>query len=308
MSILTVTLNAAVDKLYTIPGFAVGQVQRPTETRVYAGGKGINVARVYKALGGDVIATGFLGAAPGEHIKSSLRRESIAYQFVAVAQESRTCTAIVDPVGGTETVLNENGPPVSLMECEGILQRLRELLPGSDAVILSGSLPPGTPLGFYGDVIRLARSYGIDATLDASGEALRLGLEAKPFLVKPNTHELEALSIGGDCWGGSAQALRARYGVTMALITGGARGAVLASSEGTWEAVSPTVEFVSTLGSGDSLLAAFIWAWRQGSGHAEALRLGVAAGAANASVYGSGFCTRDQIFDLAAQTVVNKTG
>lgn len=306
MPVLTVTLNAAVDKLYTIPGFAVDRVQRPTLTLAYAGGKGINVARVYRTLGGEVVATGFLGGATGEYIQQGLRQEGIAAHFVPVAQASRTCTAILDPIGHTETVLNENGPEVAPDECDALLQRLRELLPRHDAVILSGSLPLRTPPGIYASIIRLAQDADVKAVLDASGEALQFGVEAKPFLVKPNVHELEALSVGGDGWGGSAQALREKHGVALALVTGGARGAVLASAEGTWEAVPPTVQVVSALGSGDSLTAGFVWAWEQGWGHAEALKLGVAAGAANATVYGSGFCTRDQIFNLADRTTVNK--
>jgi len=306
LPILTVTLNAAVDKLYTIPGFSVDKVQRPTETRVYAGGKGINVARVYRALGGEVTATGFSGGATGEYIQDSLREEGINTRFVSVANESRTCTAILDPLRRTETVLNELGPWVTPDECASLLQRLRELLPGHDAVILSGSLPPGVSPDTYAAIIGLAREAGIKAVLDASGEALRLGVEAKPLLAKPNVHELEALSVAGDGWGGSAQALREKYGVVLALVTGGARGAVLASAEGTWEAIPPSVELRSALGSGDSLTAGFAWAWEQGWGHAEALKLGVAAGAANAMVYGSGFCTRDQIFEVVARTTVNK--
>ena len=306
MSILTVTLNAAVDKLYTIPGFAVDQVQRPIETRVYAGGKGINVARVYRTLGGVVTATGFSGGASGEYIKAGLTGEGIDAHFVTVSQESRVCTAILDPIGRTETVLNEIGPQVTAAECEALLKRLRELLPGHDAVILSGSLPPGVPPEIYVAIIRLAHVLGIKPVLDTSGEALRLGIQAKPFLVKPNVHELEALSVVGDGWGNSAQALRATYGVMLALVTGGARGAVLASEEGTWEAIPPEIEAVSALGSGDSLTAGFVWACVQGWDHAEALKLGVAAGAANATVYGSGFCTRSEIFELASRTTVNR--
>ena len=308
MPLLTVTLNAAVDKLYTIPGFAVNEVQRPTEMRVYAGGKGINVARVYRTLGGEVTATGFSGGATGEYIQKSLRREGIASEFVSLAQESRVCTVIIDPIGQTETVLNENGPQVTPAECETLLQRLRELLPGQDAVVLSGSFPPGTPPDVYAAIIRTAQENGVKAVLDASGVALQLGVEARPFLVKPNVHELEALSIGSDGWGGSAQALREKYGVTIALITGGARGAVLASAEGVWEATPPTVEVVSALGSGDSLTAGFVWAWAQGWDCAEALKLGVGAGAANAAVYGSGFCTREQIHALAARITLNRIG
>ncbi len=308
MPLLTVTLNAAADKLYTIPGFAVDRVQRPTGTRLYAGGKGINVARVYRTLGGEVLATGFSGGATGEYIRNNLSLEGIAAEFVEIEQESRVCTVVLDPIGRTETVLNENGPLVTPAECTALLQLLRELLPGHDAVVLSGSLPLGTPPDLYAAIIRLAQDeFGVKAVLDASGEALQRGVEAKPFLVKPNVHELEALSVGGDGWGVSAQALCAKYGVALALVTGGARGAVLANAKGVWEAVPPAVEVVSALGSGDSLTAGFVWAWEQGWSHAEALKWGVAAGAANATVYGSGFCTRDQIFEMAARTAVNKT-
>lgn len=282
------------------------QVQRPAETRVYAGGKGINVARVYQTLGGDAIATGFLGGINGVKIRLGIRQENIRSEFILIEQESRVCTAILDPVGHTETVLNENGPEVTFDECEVLLQRLRELLPRYDAVILSGSLPPGTPPDIYATIIRLAQGSGVKAVLDASGEALQFGVEAMPFLVKPNVHELEALSVGGDGWGGSAQALREKYGVRLALVTGGARGAVLAGAEGIWEAIPPPIELKSALGSGDSLTAGFVWAWEQGWGHAESLRLGVAAGAANAAVYGSGFCSRAQIMELASRTTVGK--
>ena len=306
MALLTVTLNAAVDKTYTVPGFAVDRVQRPAETRVFAGGKGINVARVTRTLGGEVLATGFLGGRSGQQIAQCLDAEGIAHDFVTVEQESRVCSIILDPEGGTETILNEVGPSVTAGECRALLDRLRELLPGCQAVVFSGSLPPGVPPSFYADVIRLAQdAFGVPAVLDTSGDALRFGVGAKPFLVKPNVQELEALSVGGDGWGGSASALR-RQGVDLALITSGKRGAVVASADGLWEAVPPPLTALSAIGSGDSLTAGFVWAWGQGRGCAEALKLGVAAGAANALVYGSGFCTREQILAIAARVTVNK--
>ena len=309
MSVLTVTLNPAIDKLYTIPCFEPGGVYRPAETRVYAGGKGINVARVFQALGSGVTATGFLGGGNGEYIRRSLSEASLPEAFVPIAEDSRVCTMILDPAGHTETVLNENGPTVSLAECASLLGRLRELLPASQAVVLSGSLPPGAPAGLYADIVRLAQEeFGVPAMLDASGEALQFGALAKPFMLKPNVQELTALSVDGDGWAGSASALRIKYGVPLALVTGGGRGAVLASADGIWEAAPPVIDLVSTVGSGDSLTAAFVWAWEQGYSLPEALKLGVAAGAANATVYGTGFCTREQIFVMAAKTIVNKLG
>lgn len=309
MALLTITLNAAIDKVYTVPGFAVDRVQRPMETRVFAGGKGVNVARVYRTLGGSVTATGFLGGRSGEYICQSVQQEGIAAEFVLIGQDSRVCTVVIDPEGRTETVLNETGPQVTPEECAALLHRLRELLPHYDSVVLSGSAPPGVPAVIYGEIIRLAQDeFGVKAVLDASGEALQEGVAAKPFLVKPNVHELMALSVGGDGWGGSAQAVREQYGLTLGLVTGGARGAVLASAEGVWEASPPPIEFLSAIGSGDSLTAAFVWAWEQGHDPAFALQLGVAAGAANATVYGSGTCSREHIFELASRTIVNKIG
>lgn len=307
--LLTVTLNAAVDKLYTVPGFALDCVHRPTEVRTFAGGKGINVARVYQTLGGNVQATGFLGGINGVKIRSSLREEGIRFNSVLVSQESRLCIAVIDPAAGTQTELNESGPEVTLEECATLLNLLRELLPGSDAVVLSGSIPPGTPPAIYRDIITLAQDeFGVNAILDASGEALKLGIGATPFLVKPNHHELTALEIVGDRWGGSAQALREKYALPLAMVTGGSRGAVLASAAGIWEAVPPPIDMVSAVGSGDALTAAFLWATAQNWSLPEALKLGVAAGAANAATYGSGFCSRELIFEVAARVSANKLG
>ena len=307
MSLLTVTLNAAVDKLYTVPGFVVDRVHRPSEMRVFAGGKGINVARVYQTLGGAVRATGFLGGANGIRIRLGLREEYLRPDFISVSQESRLCMAIIDPASGTQTEINENGPEVTFEECNRLLNALRELLPGSDAVVLSGSIPPGAPPGIYRDMIRMAQDeFGVKAILDASGEPLKLGITASPFLAKPNVHELAALEVGGDGWGGSAQALRDKYSLPLAMITGGPRGAVVAADEGIWEAAPPAIDLVSAVGSGDSLTAAFLWALAQEWMLPDALKLGVAAGAANATTYGSGFCSREQIFALAEKTTVNQ--
>jgi fructose-1-phosphate kinase PfkB-like protein len=127
-------------------------------------------------------------------------------------------------------------------------------------------------------------------------------------LIKPNVHEVNVLGSLGDGWGGSAAELRSRYGITLAMVTGGPRGAVVAGDEGIWEAIPPPITVRSAVGSGDSLTAAFLWALEQNWSLPEALRLGVAAGAANAMTYGAGFCGREQIFALADRTQVNKLG
>lgn len=305
--VLTVTLNACVDKTYFVPGFAVGHVHRPVRMVVNAGGKGINVARVYRMLGGAALATGFLGGANGDFLDRATRAEGIPTDFVRVAGESRVCIKVMDPDGGTETELNENGPEVSPADGEALIARLRELLPGHKAVILSGSMPPGTPVTLYRDIIRMAQDeFSVRAILDSSGAALAVGAEAAPSLLKPNVHEVSALGVIGDGWGGSAVDLRAKYGAALAMITGGPRGAVVAGEAGVWEALPPPISLVSAVGSGDTLTAAFVWGLLQDWSVADALRLGVAAGAANATTEASGFCDRDLIFALAEQTRVNR--
>ncbi len=307
MALLTVTLNPAVDKLYTVPGFEPGRVHRPAGMQVFAGGKGINVARVYQRLGGAVTATGFLGGQNGEYIRRCLRSEGTKSDFVTIQEESRVCTAIIDPVRLTQTELNEAGPTVTAQDCAAFVNRVRELLPCCDSVVLAGSIPPGTPVGIYRDIIEMAQAeFGIRAVLDASGAALKSGASAGPFLLKPNEDELDVLEATGDGWGGSAQALRERYSAALGMVTAGPRGAVVASAEGIWEAVPPPIKLHSAVGSGDSLTAAFLWGLAEGKPLPEALKLGVAAGAANAVTYGSGFISRKDVFALAAATTVKK--
>ncbi len=306
MSLLTVTLNACVDKTYTVPGFAVDRVHRPTETLITAGGKGINVSRVFRKLGGETTATGFLGGVSGEWLRRAVEAEGIVPDFVAVSEEARVCIAIMDPAAGTQTELNENGPHIALADCDALFARLRELLPRHTAVVISGSLPPGVPPSLYGDIIRLARDeFGVHAVLDSSGEALVRGAEARPFLLKPNVHELAALGVVESDIGAAAQALRAKYGTAMAMVTDGPRGAALATEGGVWEAVPPPITLASAVGSGDTLTASFTWALQNGYTSEEALRLGVASGAANATTYGAGHFPRVLAFEIAARTVLS---
>jgi tagatose 6-phosphate kinase len=305
VSLLTVTLNACVDKTYTVPGFALDRVHRPAETLITAGGKGINVSRVYHLLGAETTATGFLGGANGEWLRRAILGEGTAPEFVFVSEESRVCIAIMDPVGGTQTELNENGPQIVSEDVDALFACLRELLPHHRVVVISGSMPPGTPVDVYADIIRLAQGeFDVPVILDSSGEALAQGVEARPWLVKPNIHELAVLGIAQKDVGEAAVALRVQFRVPMALVTDGARGAALATEEGVWKAVPPPITAASAVGSGDSLTAAFVWAIENGYTVSEALRLGVAAGAANATTYGAGQFPRSLVFELAERVVL----
>lgn len=308
--ILTVTPNAAVDKTYRVAGFRRNRVNRPETVSTVAGGKGINVARVYRTLGGEAMATGFLGGANGRWIAQALQQEGIRGEFVRTGGESRLCIAIVDPEDGSQTEINEPGPPADSRFGRELLRRVARLLSQTsfDFVVLSGSLPPDCPASLYADLITLARRWNVPAALDAGGEALKSGIDAEPWMVKPNHTEAELL-LGfpiRDRDGAlrAAKALQSR-GVRLVAVTCGASGAVALYENAAWWAVPPEITFASAVASGDAFLAAFLWEWTYGSRRgdlARSLSLATGAGAANAAVVGAGFCSRESILTMAENT------
>src|SRR3954452_16741344 len=191
--IVTVTLNAALDRSLTVPIFKLGHRHRASSTLALAGGKGINVARALKRLDVPVVATGLAGGRTGTRIVEELTGEAILNDFVRIKDESRTSTAVVDPTSGTYTEINEWGPKVSMEELDILLDKLRYLSRGASTVVFAGSLPRGVDEGFYADAVREVTRLGERVVLDAEGDPLRMGIEAEPWLVTPNQHEAEQL-------------------------------------------------------------------------------------------------------------------
>jgi 1-phosphofructokinase family hexose kinase len=292
--IVTVTLNAAIDRTLTVPNFQRGQRHRASSSLALPGGKGINVARALKALGVPVVATGFVGGSTGGRIVEALTAEAILNDFVRIEGESRTSTAVVDPTGGGYTEINEWGPSVESAELDLLLEKLRYLTQGVELVVFAGSLPRSVPDDFYAEAIReLARRH-VPAALDSDSQPLRLGVEAEPFLVSPNQAEAESL-VGQEFHDEEDFRLAleqiGELGARNVLITteGGCVAALRAERQlRRYRAVAPRVEPVSTVGSGDVLLAAYIAAWHAQRPPDEALRAAVAAGAASTLELGAG--------------------
>ena len=292
--IVTVTLNAAIDRTLTVPNFQRGQRHRASAGVTLAGGKGINVARALKLLGVPVVATGLVGGTTGSRIVEQLTNEAILNDFVHIEGESRTSTAVVDPTGGTYTEINEWGPAVRPDELATLLDKLRYLTQGAELVVFAGSLPRDVEPSFYAEVTReLARRH-IQVALDTEGQPLTLGVEAEPFLVTPNQAEAEAL-VGQEFHDDEDFRLAldsvAEMGARNVLITTdhGALALLREEREPTrYRAIAPRVDPVSTVGSGDVLLAAFIAARHAGRSNEEALRAAVAAGAASTLEVGAG--------------------
>jgi 1-phosphofructokinase family hexose kinase len=292
--IVTVTLNAALDRTVSVPNFQLGQRHRASPGLTLAGGKGINVARALKLLDVPVVATGLAGGRTGTRIVEELTSEAILNDFVRIADESRTSTAVVDPTAATYTEINEWGPRVEPDELAMLLDKISYLARGADMVVFAGTLPRGVDESFYAEAIRDLNRRQVRAVLDSEGQPLRRGVEAEPFLVTPNQREAEGL-VG--------QEFRDDEDYMMAVERIAEMGArnVLITSETTsfglfreerrrlrFRAEAPRVEPVSAVGSGDVLLAAFLAARVAERPLDESLRSAVAAGAASTLEVGAG--------------------
>ncbi len=292
--IVTVTLNAALDRSLTVPILKLGQRHRASQVLTLAGGKGINIARSLKRLDRPVVATGLAGGRTGTRIVEELTAEAILNDFVRIADESRTSTLVVDPTSGTQTEINEWGPKVTERELETLMEKVRYLSRGMELVVFAGSLPRGVSETFYADAIRELGRRGVRVALDTEGEPLRLGLEAEPWLVSPNQHEAEQL-VGQELFDDDDFLM-----ALDAIAELGARNVHITLDNGCfaltreerqvrrYRAVTPRLEPVSVVGAGDALLAQWVASVLDGQPAEDALRLAAAAGAASVLEVGAG--------------------
>jgi 1-phosphofructokinase family hexose kinase len=288
--IVTVTLNAAIDRTLTVPNVQLGQRHRASQGLTLAGGKGINVARALKRLDVPVVATGLAGGRTGTRIVEELTSEAILNDFVRIADESRTSTAVVDPTVATYTEINEWGPHVEPEELAMLLEKISYLARGADMVVFAGTLPRGVDDAFYAEAIRDLNRRHVPAVLDSEGTPLRLGVEAEAFLVTPNQREAEGLvgqELGDDEDYMMALDRIADMGARNVLITAETRSFGLFRAERKrtlFRADAPLVEPISAVGSGDVLLAA----WVADKSLEDSLKIAVAAGAASTLEVGAG--------------------
>ena len=292
--IVTVTLNAAIDRTLLVPNFQLGQRHRASASLSSAGGKGINVARALKRLGIPVVCAGLAGGRTGVQIVDRLTSEGLLNDFVRIRGESRTSTAVVDPTSNVYTEINEWGPEVEEHELAILRDKLAYLSRGAEFIVFSGSLPRGVEDDFYMEAIRDANRRGVPTVLDSEGEPLRRGLEGEPSLVTPNVREAEQLvghEFSGDEDLVAALDEIAELGARNVVITAES-GCVALFREDRAEirvqAVAPRLEPISTVGSGDALLAGFIATRVSGKSYEEAARAGVATGAASVLEAGAG--------------------
>jgi 1-phosphofructokinase family hexose kinase len=310
--ILTVTLNAGIDRTVAVPNFRQGNRHRAVESRTVAGGKGVNVARTLGLLGQPVIATGLAGGATGARLLELLEEESVLTDFTRIAGETRTNLAVIDPTSGEQTEINERGPEVSEEEVEAFFARLDYLSRGARFCVLAGSLPPGADAELYARLVRGLREREITAILDSEGEPMRAGLRAGPSLVTPNEREAEEL-VGHE-FGDSDD-------VTLALaelVELGAEGAVITRPAGCiavvveegerryFDVSTEPLEPIAAVGSGDAFLAGYVAGCYDGRSTSESLAYGVACGAESTLHFGAGMVDPAQIERILADVEVRE--
>jgi 1-phosphofructokinase family hexose kinase len=289
--IYTLTLNPGLDLELTVAEMGFDQVLRASAVRSDCGGKGFNVSRALAALGERSVAMGLLGGKTGERLEDELSRLGIATDFVRLAGETRTNISIVTDPATHYLKVNQPGPAITAGERQALLEKVRTAARPGDWWALSGSLPPGIPAGFYGELIEAIQLAGARAILDSSGAPLAEGCRARPFLVKPNAGEAADLTGLDAAMPDGARAAAEKIlesGVELALVSIGKQGALLAGAAGAWLGRPPAVEERNPVGAGDALVAGTLRGLAHGLPLPEVLRWGVACGSAAASLPGTG--------------------
>jgi 1-phosphofructokinase/tagatose 6-phosphate kinase len=310
--IITVTLNAAIDKTLEVPNFRLGRRHRSVAQTTMPGGKGVNVARAIKRLGRPVVATGFTGGATGTRVVELLTEESILSDFVRIREESRTNTAVLDPTSGEQTEINERGPAVTGAEVDLFCDKLLYLAQGAQLCVFAGSVPRDVDSDIYARLIRELQRLDVTTVLDTEGEPLRQAVRAEPTVVTPNVLEAEEL-VGHEFNDDEDRVIAVREMVEL-----GAREAIMTTTDGCfaqivedgrpqlYRARMDPLEPRATVGSGDAFLAGYVAARYGGGNPGDCLRFGTACGAESTQHLGAGVLDPRAVERLAEEIRVER--
>jgi len=311
MMILILCCNTAMDRTYRVANFRLGKFHHTNDFTVAAGGKGVNVARALSTLDHKSTVTGFAGGMVGRFVIAELRRSAIKPAFVQIAEESRLVQNFIDPVAGTETRVDELGPLVSPRELRHLERRWTKLLAEAQIAIIAGSTPRGVPDTLYRDLVAAAKQADVPVIVDAHDALLAESITAAPTIITPNLAELQALvgrqlSVPQGVQQGAGELMQ--QGIELVLTSLGSIGAIAVTSSGCWLVEAPQVEAVSSVGSGDAMVAGLVMAIVEELPLSEQLKWAVAAGSANAAVFGAGLPDRSSVEDLLAGTTLTQLG
>jgi 1-phosphofructokinase family hexose kinase len=306
--IVTLTINPAIDRIFSVDRLAFEDRSYINSIRESAGGRGINASRVIQSFGADTRAVLISGGDSGKRLEEHLVGCGFATTLVPIQNAIRTNLTITDKHGLTVN-LNEVGPVLAKAEVAKVERAVRECLDKASWLLLCGSLPPGVPSCFYGKLIAMARKKKVKTLLHADGAALREGIEQGPTVVTPNQQEAErllgrTLLTRTHCLEAAAQ-IRS-MGAEAVVLSLGSRGAIGAFADGMLEAVPPRVDAVCPIGAGDALTAAYTWSSTRKNNAAEALRWGVAAGTASSRLPGMNYATLLQVEEIYSQVEIRR--
>ncbi|MCK4025628.1 tagatose-6-phosphate kinase [Streptococcus iners] len=308
--ILTITLNPSVDISYQLDAFHLDTVNRVEKVQKTAGGKGLNVTRVLKQIGEDVVATGFIGGEIGSYVKKQLTRKDIKSSFVEIGNETRNCIAVLHD--GKQTEILEQGPTIQEHEALNFIEHLEIILNNVDVVVISGSLPKGLASSYYVKIIELCKKRGVAVVLDCSGEALKNVLESqqKPTVIKPNTEELSQL-IGKEVTD-DIQELKSVLsgqlfqGIDWIVVSLGAQGAFAKHNDKFYRVRIPKIKVVNPVGSGDSTVAGIAAGLVHALPDAELLKNANVLGMLNAQEEQTGYVNLENAESLYSQIEVEE--
>lgn len=307
--ILTVTLNAAIDKRYVVEDFKIGEVNRVKECVYTPGGKGLNVSKPASIAGAKVVATGFVGGHAGNYIEDELKPFGIESAFYHMKEESRSCINIWDTVQKKQTEFLEPGFTVSEEDFEGFVEKFQGLVKDADVVAMSGSVPKGLDGTAYQRLVRIVKDAGKKVILDTSGKLLTAGIEAKPTMIKPNIDEIRMLT-GSNCDDlneiiEAAEQIH-QGGVEVVAVSLGGDGAIVVNSEGVYRAIVPKIDAVNTVGCGDSMIAGFALGFSEGLSIADTLKKASAISAAAALREETGFFVLEDMESIYPKVEIKK--
>lgn len=296
--IYTLTLNPSVDYIVELDQVILGGLNRTKNDTKFPGGKGINVSRVLKRLDMNSKCLGFIGGFTGEYINNYLKNEQIETGFVRVNGDTRINVKLKSEI---ETEINGKGPNITEADFEALKENIRKLT-SEDLLVLAGSIPSTMPTTTYEELVKIGNENGTKFVVDAEGDLLKNVLPYKPFLVKPNHHEL------GELFNTSISTCEevipygkklVEMGAENVIVSLAEKGAVLINKELTLMASVPKGKMQSSVGAGDSMVAGFLAIYEKTKNVREAFRYSVASGSATA--FSIGLCTKEKVEELVPQ-------
>jgi 1-phosphofructokinase family hexose kinase len=307
--ITTVTLNPTRDKALSLARLQPGTMHRARLVREDWGGKGVNVSRALLALEIPSRIVGFMGGRTGRAMRDELVGAGFDVHLAEVQGETRTKLIVHDEANDQYTEINELGPTITPDQMAALQGEIAQMAGPGDMWAFCGSLPPGAPADTYAQLIGVVQARGSPAFLDASGPALRAGVGARPYGIKPNgdeASELLQMTLDGDADHQMAARRLQQAGIHVVALSRGARGLVLALGDRLYRAIPPSVAVRSPVGAGDAALAGLLWAIADGCDPAQTAARAVACGTAAAMQEGTKMPERALVEQLLSQVTVTE--